>query len=428
MPNQTPLASCFTNSDDARLISLIEAAQKRVVFLAPGVSLRVAEALSGAWARLGPQAVTVILDADPEIYRLGYGAIEGLRLLNQCAAKAGGGLAQQPGVRLGLLISDDQTLIYTPTAQLFEGEPTDPAKPNGLLLSSAPAEIVRDIGLGDNQSAERKIGLAETTPSSIHEIEEDLKKNPPVQFDLARRVRVYTTKFQYVELELTNCYVSRQQVQIPTALLGLTKDEVLQNQLQTRFKLAETPLVVEINEQAEGSDVKRQISEETIKRKRKNISDSFLIPLKGYGNIVRRENKGEIEKAVEELRADIEAFQNGIEKALKAQIEKSVELLVKELLPKLKENPPKDFTKYYGSGFRDDQLTAWLKGELLHAFNDAAKAAKRRMGVSLIFKDVTIESLKDDKFRKIVKDARLDVDELHEARDAVEVNMQGAGI
>jgi hypothetical protein len=38
---------------------------------------------------LGPKNVTVILDVDPEICRIGYGSLEGLEILQKAAAAVG---------------------------------------------------------------------------------------------------------------------------------------------------------------------------------------------------------------------------------------------------------------------------------------------------------------------------------------------------
>jgi hypothetical protein len=63
--------NCLKNISSADVIRSIEGAQKRVVFLAPGIDEATAKAVQAAWQRLGPEAVTVILDVDAEVVRLG---------------------------------------------------------------------------------------------------------------------------------------------------------------------------------------------------------------------------------------------------------------------------------------------------------------------------------------------------------------------
>jgi len=61
----------FTNIDDDGLVDRITRATQRVVFVAPGLRKKVAEALAEALIRL-PGRVTVVLDVDAEVCRLGY--------------------------------------------------------------------------------------------------------------------------------------------------------------------------------------------------------------------------------------------------------------------------------------------------------------------------------------------------------------------
>jgi hypothetical protein len=62
--------------DDDQLIGLVQKANRRLLIMAPGLTDRVAKAVCERWPGLGPQAVNVILDVDPEVCRLGYGTLE----------------------------------------------------------------------------------------------------------------------------------------------------------------------------------------------------------------------------------------------------------------------------------------------------------------------------------------------------------------
>ena len=77
------------NITESDIISCIDAAESRVVFLAPGISSPVADALSRAWRRLNPDDVSVIIDTDPEVCRMGYGTIEALKIAQTAASERG---------------------------------------------------------------------------------------------------------------------------------------------------------------------------------------------------------------------------------------------------------------------------------------------------------------------------------------------------
>jgi len=73
----------FAVASDATLVGLIQRAQRRLVVVCPALSESVASALSDRLADEGALGVTVILDADPEVYRLGYGTETALDRLRE---------------------------------------------------------------------------------------------------------------------------------------------------------------------------------------------------------------------------------------------------------------------------------------------------------------------------------------------------------
>ena len=98
----------FQTVTDNFLITLIRNARNRLVFIAPGVRKKVAEALVEAAFRIGNSGVVnYILDVDSEVCRLGYGEIDGIKLLRETPGFNGNILNAQPGVRVveGLIAS-----------------------------------------------------------------------------------------------------------------------------------------------------------------------------------------------------------------------------------------------------------------------------------------------------------------------------------
>lgn len=113
-------ARAFTVATDDVIASMINGAIERLVVVAPAVWPQVATAICERWRVLGSQGVTVVLDSDPEAYRLGYGELAALQELQQTATEVGAEIHHQPGLRIGVVIADNKTLIYTPTAKLVE--------------------------------------------------------------------------------------------------------------------------------------------------------------------------------------------------------------------------------------------------------------------------------------------------------------------
>ena len=56
-------------------------------------------------ADLPALSLTVILVADTEVYRMGYGDPEALEIIREASKEAMSDLREQPGVRIGVVIS-----------------------------------------------------------------------------------------------------------------------------------------------------------------------------------------------------------------------------------------------------------------------------------------------------------------------------------
>jgi hypothetical protein len=400
----------ITNVDDAKLAALIGAAERRVLLLAPGLSELVAAALRDAWARLRGSAVSVILDVDPEVCRLGYGTLEGLKIVRDAATRAGALVCHQPGVRIGLIISDDTTVIFSPTPLLVEAGSTQPDRPNAIRLQAAPEEVARDVGLGEHPDKERVVGLDPVEAAKIEAVTQDLASNPPVKFDLARRVRVFTSRFQFVELEMTGCFLSRNRVPIPSRLMGLAKDAEVQSQFHAHFNLVHGARL-----QVKAGD--KVLTEESLRQQKEAIARDYLIPLKGYGSVVLRANKDKLVRAVEALKADVKAFQDGIKADLQKHMDTSAAALVNALLPAVVRSPPESYTKIHGPGVSKTQLRHLLSEDIRKAFGKGADLVQE-MQVSRVFKDVAYESLVDGKFLEVARKAMPGVEFLHDEYDA----------
>jgi len=412
----------ITNADEPKLIKLIGGARRRVLYLGPGLTENIAAALADAWSRLEPpQSVTVILDVDPEVCRLGYGTIEGLKKAREAAAKYNCLVCHKPGLRIGLLVADDTTLVYSPTPLLIEAGSKTPEHPNAIQLEALPQKIAKEIGLGGNPNIERMEGLDPVEISKIQEVEDDLKNSPAAKFDLARRVRVFTSQFQFVELEMTGCFISRKKVPIPSNLMGLARDTAIQSQFHAHFNLVNQAKLKVITPE------KRTLTETTLREAKQKIAKDFLVSLKGYGTVVRRSRKEEFQKMTDNLRADVEAFQKGVTKNLQKHMDNNAGTLVQALLPAVKQNPPASYTKIYGTELKKVQVKTLLEADIKEAFGKA-KWLVQEMNVKVVFKDVAYESLVDEEFLKIARREMPGLQFLHQEHEVAEAKPSGQKI
>ena len=206
------LERTFAVASDASLVELIQRAKRRLVVVSPALNEPVAAALADRLKDLGQLAITVVLDADPEVYRLGYGTRSALDKVRQASKQSLFDLRVQPGVRIGVVISDDVTMLFAPVPLLIEAGSTAIDKPNAIILTGRSTERVADAtGAGAADGGKKQeIGAEALKPQQVEALEQDLKINPPQSFDVARALRVFSSRVQYVELEVAKLSTKQQ--------------------------------------------------------------------------------------------------------------------------------------------------------------------------------------------------------------------------
>lgn len=400
--------NCLRNISSADAIYAIVRAQRRIVLLSPGIDEAIATELAMAWQRLGPEAVTVILDIDPEVIRLGYGTEAGLDIIQNVAASLAQAVCHQAGIRLCVLVADDTTLIFSPTPLLIEAGSTQPERPNGISLQTTPKVLGDELGIGDEGAAKREIGLNIVNPAAIAEVKNDLRENPPLKFDVSRKERVFNAKLEFVELELEGCFVSRHTVTIPAELVGMVRmDKKTRDKLRSSFRLVEESDIL---------DAKKKISEKALRNECQRIRKKFLRPVSGYGTLILRANREAFETEVAGLRERVEGFRQALRSKLKDVYAENAKRLTKALLPAVAKRPPEEWTGVLGANPTRQQIQEMLRQTLLSAFGDP-ETLLREMRVNLNFKGVTYSTLTDTKFIEAAQ-AQFPNLKLHEEYDA----------
>jgi hypothetical protein len=139
------------------------------------------------------------------------------------------------------------------------------------------------------------------------------------------------------------------------------------------------------------------LSGDKVKRLKDFIVKKYLVNLPNYGNVVLRTNKQDFENAVATLRKYVERFQARVEKGLQKAMDESRSGLAKALFPAVSAKPPERSVRFIGGSPDTEAIQNWLEMDLEQHFGTARDHIKK-MEVSLVFKGVTYESLKDEKF------------------------------
>ena len=429
--------STFCAVDDATLIALIQDASKRIVFIAPGVHEPVADALGKRFSEIDGLDVTVVLDPAEDVCRNGFGDIKGLELVNEYAKKNGFWVRSQPGLRVGVLLADDKTLVWSPTARTIEAPPIStatqailaqskaaspgerpaitapgslantasvahapaPMAPNGLLLGANPGEQLAKAVAAEGIDADPKsaeIGKSAITPEQLKVTQEAIARNPIIPVDLQRIAHVFSTKLQFVELEIKGAQISRTQLTVPSEHLNSDAKGDLKELIQSRlkafseFKTVEVPVPAYRNGKAIAGETDN-VSEADLNSTRRSIERKFIYDIAGYGRLVARDDRLEFESYVEALKIQLLAHSKEIKKLIEKQSSDIVDDAV-DLIMARASRP--------GSSHVPDakQLREKLQEGLTRGKDEEPK-------VSLVFKDVTYDQTKNDDFGQRVAKA-----------------------
>jgi hypothetical protein len=153
-------------------------------------------------------------------------------------------------------------------------------------------------------------------------MEADLKANPPRPFDLTRRLTVFVSEVQFVELRLTNAMLSSRKIWLRPNFLKF-EDAGLQQNIESSLKIPiglteqlevmfESHRGIEILPEVEGKEAKKleniKISEDDLKRERKAIERTFFYDWKGRGKVILRKDKEKFKLEVDRLLAMTKAY------------------------------------------------------------------------------------------------------------------------
>ena len=400
--------STFQEVNDSSLIKLIGEAQQRVVFVAPGVHQAVAEALGQRLAEIDRLQVTVVIDPDEDVCRIGYGDAKGLELLSRYADRQSFALMAQPGLRVGVLLVDDVTLVWSPTPRSVEAAPlgnaTTPTErsPNGLLLGANPGEqlahAVSAAGT-DTLPFDAEVGVEVVTKERVQKTLDGLAKNPPIPVDLARITRVFSTKLQFAEFTVKGAKFSKRELKVANDYMNADIQGELKGLVESRLRAfgdfrdeeIEVPAfnngTAAFNQQ--GEPLTEKVSEASLQRQRNELERRYLFNVPGFGRLIAKDDKQDLERLVAAYRVQLEAYSEAIRQRLDAQAGKIIDEAAKLIAERAART---------GSKLDEKQLRDSIQKSLDRTKDEVPE-------VKLVFKDVTYEQTKNPEFRAKVDKA-----------------------
>ena len=403
------IGTMFRNLSSGEMANFIRSATESVCYAAPGIQTEVASAITVVAQRIGVEMISVSLDFDERVIRMGFGSIDGVNQLR------GQGIAIQncPGLRTGLVIVDQSGYVFTPTALYLENDSSLPNAPNAMRMSSeqlaearariSPAAKAISIARAKTPDEKAKIEALPldvmtqvVTEHEFRAVQQSLDKVPPVSFDVVRQVRVFEPYLQYVELSLTGAAIQRHRLAIPAGIQNLGASKELENRLRTTFDLIEND-----------SKLSSKPLEEALNEIRKNFTPSLG---KSHGRVVLKAVKPVLIERLGKFREKLVEYQKTVKAELQEQLNKSREDIINYFLPQVTEFPPDALRgQLLCATVNEEDARRWLGSELDHVFPKADDLIQE-MKLEERYKDVTFETLNREDFLDSVKDAFPDVD------------------
>jgi len=392
----------FTAVTDESLAATITRAKSRVVLVTPGVSEVVAQAIGALTAAPDQPKVVVILDPDEDAYRVGYGDLKGIELLRTLVERPSITLRSQRGLRIGVLIADDEILLWAPTPKAVEGNRTA-SEPNGIRLdrtADVSAQLNQAVGSDESNAvlAQADIGRETLNAEQVAVTVKALAANPPAPVDLSKIARVFSTKIQFVECTLRGAQWTERETKVSSLLLNADVPEGLKELFDTKIRpfSKQADVAVEVQAMvrgqlafdAAGKPIMDLRTQAEIRQDWDDILKRYLRRMRSFGLLIRRADKPAFEAEVAAFQTVLQAWVKGFRK----EIEKDEKTLVTEITGLImarmaaKPNPP----------------APQMKREAVETMIREGIQGMRVIepSVKLVFKDVSWESTGDPEFRK----------------------------
>ncbi len=416
--------SVFLNINSKFIADSILSAKSKVIYASPGLDETVASAIVEKINDIGSNKVKILLDVSENVFRYGYGTIEGLKILN----KNGIPINDATGIRIGALVYDSDGVIFSPTPLLIEAGKHEQSMPNAMTATSGQVvDILSAISPEDTdnnsidtgninsgidstevkskRSSKPEIGVEIVSEAQIEKASNAIDENPPQKFDVARKVQVFSSAIEFVEMELKGCEIQRHTVSIPSDLLVGNIDKATRKRLSAKYN------IINKNSKLSGATVRNEVNE---------IKKTYTKSILKYGNVLLKTKKKEFDEAIVILKESIETFQKEVQNNLKDEISKTKSNLMEVLFPAVKTNPPKDLIgQIQGDEATDDQVKKYIDLRLAEIFPTAENIIKA-MSFEYIIKAVSYETILDEEFQIRIKNAYplINWDEMFEEYDA----------
>lgn len=408
-----------------KIAELILKSESKVVFSSINIHSEIAIPLTEVSQK--GISVKVIIDADEENFRNGYGDIKNIDLLKS----AGIEIFEVKGNSISFLIVDDIGYFFFPQSLIFKSDATGP---NAILMDSmtqirilahyfppkSALEKYELLNKAQNLMYETNeeidsiidgikkdktdIQLSFIDENKFLETKEKLKLNPVLQPDLKRRINVYTAKIQFVELNFVGSNFHTTKVNIPNSALPI-HDAELKKSLETKLNIFND--IKDNQDFKKLNQIKQMVESLRTRHKPAGHSDAILKPIKCRNkSVIQVSEKKKLLSKLDEIKKEIDNYKKCTLEGLEKEILRRKKTIKKELRDFFIANPPKEYQNFSESLQIDkiDDLVQQIISKI--KFPDVNKLISD-LKLKYNFYDLTFEDFRDDELIKEFREKKI---------------------
>jgi hypothetical protein len=386
----------------------------------PFIHDEMAEAIRELSQRNDPEKakvdIHILVDFDAQTIRQGYGSFQALQKLMPLNID----LKNLSDNRVSFIIADDigyflfiesRSLIpadkatvnavqidpVTMTRIKFHFFPSVDQKEMQNELSNAIIEESQKLEYAGEIIQQDRSPAREISEKEYHSVKNDLKKSPPIHPDFKRKVNIYSTRFQYVEVRFKGKSFQQCWLTLPESLLPY-KDNGLRQKLQTKLKL--------FDGLKETKAYKEYLQ---VREKEQQLLKEYTAPLRCRPNqrILKKEDKEQFKKEIENLNSELKTIGENLYGNMLSEMKDTEEELKSTLYDFWKNNPTEDM-RHIGKENMD--LMARDKADRAVKLIDFPKPYERwlkKLEIVVHYSDITYEDLGNENLLKELKEKGL---------------------
>ena len=311
----------FVKVTDIELLDFINSAKERIIIAKPAYSKQEIEDILSMIKNKGIMC-KLYLESDDNAIRCGFGEAESLELIRNNLDILNAQIIDR--IKMGILIVDKESLIYTPNTAFMEQE-FKSTFPNGFLGGGTITQQIINQLINDlDQGLINKENIVpfivsdsykrnfKEVKDSICETISNLKVNPPADLNKLKKINFYRNKYKLVKLQVLGIKIQNRKISLRPF------NSLLENQYER--------LVTSWNIFCE-DDLKKLKDTKLFQLELKKIMETYLLDAGRFGYILDLTKKQSFDKEIKKLQQEFLDFFKGINKESKDnRFYKSIEI------------------------------------------------------------------------------------------------------